>query len=149
MKKVILGLVFIIVCFMIVQTIRFNYGGRQVSDFIFFDLNKKKIELSEIFNQKNEKLILYILPECESCTFKIQSILNSERYSNTQLIIISAGLKNFDFTKFYQDNFAKTDVTFLIDVNNTFYRDFGLGFTEEFPTVVKYELDANTFKKIN
>jgi hypothetical protein len=149
MKKILVGLGVFIIIFMIVQTVRFNYGGRDIKDFEFFYLNKKQVELAEIFDENDEKLILYMIPDCESGTIKIQSILDDKKYVNSQLIIISVGLKSRDFQKFYADNFAKSGTTFLIDVNNTFYRDFGLGFTEEFPTVIQYNVSSDTFERLN
>jgi predicted dithiol-disulfide oxidoreductase (DUF899 family) len=147
-KKIIVGIGVIIVSFIIIQTIRFNYSGRDIQEFKFFNLNNKEVKLKEIFDKKNSKLILYIIPDCESCTSKIQSILSDKKYSKSQVIIISVGLKTFDFTKFYIDNFKNYNVTFLIDSNNTFYRDFGLGFTEEFPTVIQFNQDKNEFERI-
>lgn len=148
MKKIIIGIVVIIALFMSIQTIRFNYSGRDIREFKFFNLNNEEVELKEVFDKENDKLILYIIPDCESCTSKIQSILSDKKYSKSQVIIISVGLITFDFNKFYTDNFKIHNVTFLIDENNTFYRDFGLGFTEEFPTVIQFKLDENKFARI-
>jgi uncharacterized membrane protein len=62
MKKILVGLGVFIIIFMIVQTVRFNYGGRNIKDFEFYDLNKKPVELAEIFDKNDEKLILYMIP---------------------------------------------------------------------------------------
>lgn len=87
-KKIIVGIGVIIVSFIIIQTIRFNYSGRDIQQFKFFNLNNKEVKLKEIFDKKNSKLILYIIPDCESCTSKIQSILSDKKYSKSQVIII-------------------------------------------------------------
>ena len=121
MKKYIIGIVIVIISFIIVQTFRFNYNGRDINEFKFYDLNHTELKLQEVFDSKNNKLILYIIPDCESCTVKFQSIIRDKKYSNYQFIIISVGLKNFDFKKFYNKNLSMYNVSFLIDFNNKLF----------------------------
>lgn len=88
------------------------------------------------------------MPECESCIVKLNELIRLNDYSRTQIIIISVGLKNFDFKNFYKNKLSNKRILFLIDKNNTLYRDFGLGFTEEFPTLIKYNMKTKVFNKI-
>ncbi len=149
MKKILLIVAGILVTFMIIQTIRYNYDGRNVKNFKFRTIDNNLIKLNDIFDDKEEKLILYILPECDSCMKEIDELSNRNKLNKYQIIIISAGLNNFDYNNFYKNNFTSKNMTFLIDRSNTFYRNFGLGFTEEFPTLIKYNLSSNEFKKID
>jgi len=148
MKKIFLGIVFLVVTFIILQSVRYNYVTRQAGDFEYFDLNNNKVKLEAVFNKNNNKLIVYIIPDCESCMVKIKEILQRNKQFKSQLIIVSVGLVNFNFKQFYIDNFEDNKSIFLIDKNNTFYRDFGLGFAENFPTVIKYNLNENVYKRI-
>jgi hypothetical protein len=80
---------------------------------------------------------------------KIDRLLKNQAFQKSQLIVISAGFKNFDYIKFFDENLKNKKVVFLIDTKNYFYQSFGLGFTEEFPTLVKYKISKNEFKKMN
>lgn len=148
MKKILIIVATLIVTFMIIQTIRYNYDGRNVANFKFSTFDNDLIQLNEIFDNKEDKLILYILPECNSCMKEIDELSTKNKINNYQIIIIFAGLNNFDYKEFYQNNFKNKEMTFLIDKSNTFYRNFGLGFIEEFPTLIQYNLTKNEFKKI-
>jgi hypothetical protein len=147
-RSILISVIFIVTIFIIIQTIRFNYQGRNVNDFKFTNINNKELTLKNVFNENDDKLILYILPECESCIVKLNELIRLNDYSKTQIIIISVGLKNFDFKNFYKNKLSNKRILFLIDKNNTFYRDFGLGFTEEFPTLIKYNMKTKMFNKI-
>lgn len=145
MKKIILGLLIFILLFVLVQTFRFNLKNSKVEDISYFTIDNKEVNLASVFDNKNQKLILYIIPDCESCTMKLNEIFVNKKYSKYQIVIVSVGLTKFDFFKFNEDNFKDKNITFLIDKNNTFYKDFGLGFTEEFPTLIEYNLDNEEY----
>lgn len=147
MKKILVCIVAIVFVFITIQTIRYNYEGRCVEDFEFATLENKEIKLRDIFDKNQSKTILYILPECESCIEKIDEILKANKFSATQLIVVSVSLKNFDYKKYFSQQFKNKEISFLIDKNHTFYRDFGLGFTEEFPTVLSYDFKSKKFTK--
>jgi hypothetical protein len=149
MKKIFLLVATLLLILIIIQTVRYNYDGRNVSNFEFTKLDNNLIQLNEVFDKKDDKLILYILPECNSCMKEIDELSTNIKFNKYQIIIISAGLKKFDYQQFYKSNFKNNEITFLIDKNNTFYRDFGLGFTEEFPTLLKYSLNRNEIKQLN
>jgi 6-phosphogluconate dehydrogenase (decarboxylating) len=133
---------------MIIQAIRYNYEGRNVKNFEFSELNNNVVVLNDVFDKTEDKLILYILPDCESCMKEIEELSSRNKLNKSQIIVISVGLTNFNYQEFHQNNFKHKEITFLIDKNNTFFRDFGLGFTEEFPTLIKYNLNTSEFKKI-
>lgn len=149
MKKTLLIIISLIALFMIIQTIRYNYGSKNVKEFEFYTIDGKKTKLKEYFNDNDNKLIVYILPECDSCIHEINELNRINKQDNFQVILISAGLKNFDYYSFYKSHIINKKTTFLIDKKNTFYRDFGLGFTEEFPTLIEYSLSKNSYNKID
>lgn len=148
MKKILIYTLSFVLLISVVQTFRFNYTGRNVRDFQFFDVYNNKILLKNVFNKSENKFIVYILPQCESCIDKIDELLKLNGKIKSQIIIISVGLKYFDFKKFYQTKLKNKELIFLVVKNNIFYRDFGLGFREEFPTVIKYNLIRNDFFKL-
>jgi hypothetical protein len=59
MKKILITIVFIIVSFMIIQAIRYNYEGRNVKNFEFSELNNNVVVLNDVFDKTEDKLILY------------------------------------------------------------------------------------------
>jgi hypothetical protein len=142
-QRIVLSILLIISLFMIIQTIRFNSVQNKLNKIKFTNLCKNEVTLDQIFDDKKYKLLIYILPDCEFCIEKIDAILKLNNQSNTQLIIVSVGINNFDYEKYYNQNFKLRELQFYIDQNNTFYRDFGLGFTEDFPTVIKYNTESN------
>lgn len=148
MKKIILCLLVIIVTFMIIQTIRYTSKGSNIENLEFTDLKNKKVKLKDIFDDNNEKLILYILPDCGSCMLKINKLSNNSSLSQSQLIVVSVGLEKFNYNGFYSDNFIDSKIIFLIDKENSFYKNFGLGFTENFPTLIKYDSSNDSYKKV-
>ncbi|OYQ41586.1 hypothetical protein CHU92_04315 [Flavobacterium cyanobacteriorum] len=147
MKKIIYILIALVAAVFVIQIVRFNYQGRKARNFEYVNIENKKLKLKNVFDKKTEKYLLYILPECESCITKIEELVKTKA-NEAQIIVISAGLSNFDYEQYYLNKLENKDVTFLIDVKNNFYRDFGLGFVEEFPTVIMYNKEKNTFKRI-
>jgi hypothetical protein len=145
MKKIILYVLFVIITFMIVQTIRYNSKGSNVQNLEFTNLNNQKVKLKDVFNKTNNKFILYILPDCESCIDKIKEFSSID---NSQLIVVSVGLKKFNYNQYYLNNFKDNKIIFLIDKENSFYKYFGFGFTENFPTLVKYDYKNDSYAKI-
>jgi hypothetical protein len=148
MRKIILSLIVIIVTFMIIQTIRYTSKGSNIENLEFTDLKNKKVKLKDIFDDNNNKLILYILPDCGSCMLKINELSKNSSLNKSQVIVISVGLEKFNYNEFYSANFIDNEIIFLIDKENTFYKNFGLGFTENFPTLIKYDLSNDSYKKI-
>ena len=69
-------------------------------------------------------------------------------FNNSQLIVVSVGLQNFNYDQYYIDNYKEKNIIFLIHKENTFYKNFGLGFSENFPTLIKYNLSNDTYKKL-
>jgi len=145
MRKIILFVIFVIVTFMIVQTIRYNSKGRNVQNLEFTNLNNQKVKLKDVFNKINNKYILYILPDCGSCIDKIKEYSSID---NSQLIVVSVGLKNFNYNQYYLNNLKENKIIFLIDKENSFYKYFGFGFTENFPTLVKYDYKKDSYVKM-
>lgn len=148
MKKIFFLVLIVIISFMIIQTIRFNTKSKTVKNFEFENLKNEKVLLKDIFDKSETKYIFYILPECNSCIEKIKELKENKINQHSQLIVISVGLDNFNYEFFYESNYKKEDIVFLIDKKNTFYKNFGFGFTENFPTLVKYELSKNEYEKI-
>lgn len=132
---------------MLVQTIRFNYAQNELSKIKFSKLNNSEVNLAQIFNEKTNKILIYILPNCGYCDEKIDAIIQLYDPLNTQLIIVSVGIDDFDYNDYYNKKYKSKKLNFYIDKKNTFYRDFGLGFTEDFPTVLKYNLITNEFER--
>ena len=133
---------------MLVQTIRFNYAQNELSKIKFSKLNNSEVNLAQIFNEKTNKILIYILPNCGYCDEKIDPIIQLYDPLNTQLIIVSVGIDDFDYNDYYNKKNKSKKLNFYIDKKNTFYRDFGLGFTEDFPTVLKYNLITNEFERL-
>ncbi len=138
----------IVVTFMIVQTIRYNSKSSNIKKIEFTDLSGKKVKLENLFNKKNIKYILYVLPECGGCIERINELSKNSNFNNSQLIVISVGLKNFNYEQYYQDNYKEKNIIFLIDKENNFYKNFGLGFSENFPTLIEYNLKNDIYKKV-
>lgn len=130
---------------MIAQTIRYNSKGSNVQNFEFTNLNNQKVKLKDVFNNTNNKYILYILPNCESCIDKIKEFSSID---NSQLIVVSVGLKDFNYKHYFLNNFKNNNIIFLIDMENSFYKHFGFGFTENFPTLVKYDYIKDSYVKM-
>lgn len=148
MKKILISVLFLIFIGIVIQIIRYNYTEREINNFYYYDLGGNKVYLKTVLNNQ-DKYFIYILPECGSCTDLIYNLIIKNKIKNKQLIVISAGLENFDYKTFHKNLSVTSEIIFLIDYKNTFFRDFGLGFVEEFPTVVEYLKSTNTHKKID
>lgn len=74
MRKIILFVIFVIVTFMIVQTIRYNSKGRNVQNLEFTNLNNQKVKLKDVFNKMNNKYILYIYQIVEVVLIRLKNI---------------------------------------------------------------------------
>lgn len=112
--------------------------------FSFYTLNEKQFTYHNV--DKKQTLLIYFHPECEHCQYEAkQLLLNKEKFSDTQIIMISPAslidIKHFNTT--YELNKIEK-LKMLWDKDRQFGSYFGVA---TFPTILIYNQQNKLQKK--
>ncbi|AWA29485.1 hypothetical protein HYN48_04935 [Flavobacterium magnum] len=139
MGKIVIGVVLSAICYAAIHIILLNVGGSSIPDFKYYSLEGKVVG-KEILTQKKKTVFLYALPDCDICASELNKVNLLRAQSDFNLVVIFP----FDQSVHYSQNeppiqSLRADDAVLIDRDDRFQSDFGLGIVAEFPTLLLYD----------
>ncbi|AWI25343.1 TlpA family protein disulfide reductase [Flavobacterium pallidum] len=139
MKKIVIGIALAILAYLAIHIILFNIGGSSIPEFKYYSFTGKATG-KEILAENKKTIFLYALPDCDICTAEIDKLNNLRKNTDFNLVIVLPLNSNFNYAQshFSTKSLRKNDAI-LIDMQNTFLKDFGLGIVAIYPTLVLYD----------
>jgi hypothetical protein len=124
----------------------YNYSGDVIPDEIYLDYKTgRKVALKEISKNKNV-VFIYFEPTCNSCS-KLFANINDYTGNFKKILVTSNKNKNLLKTYIIKNQLSDYEDEILIDVDNSFIRDFGLGISYDIPALVFYNDKGQFIKK--
>lgn len=132
----------------IYQTSILYLGGSKFPDFSYKNLKNKIIKGSSL--PKMKTLIIFFSTDCNYCTDLINEVKMVAKKRKDLNFLFVTEEKNKSLVNLYvkENEIDKLSSYILLDSQNTFQKDFGLGFALSIPTILYYDNEGNFVKEI-
>lgn len=146
--KLILSIFIIIVCYFIYG--RFH-SNSEIPKFEYQTIDNKSFSNKDIENSYKNTVFIYFSCKCDDCKHLINNVDDYKNLQNQNEIILVTTEKNIDVVKKFIDYNAlkKIKIPVLIDHNNNFPSDFGLGISIDLPKILVFNKKKSFLKNID
>lgn len=147
LKLIIILFIFIISCFIYT---RFQ-SNIEIPKFEYKTIDNLIFSNNDIVNSEKNIVFIYFSCKCDDCKILINNIENYKNLQKKSQIILVTTEKEIDVIKNFVNckELYKLKIPVLIDENNNFPSDFGLGISIDLPKILVFDKNKSLLKDVN
>jgi thiol-disulfide isomerase/thioredoxin len=147
LKLIILLFIFIISYFIYARF----HSNIEIPKFEYKTIDNLIFSNNDIVNSEKKIVFIYFSCKCDDCKELINNIENYKNLQKQSQIILITTEKDVDVIKKFVNckELNKLKIPVLIDENNNFPSDFGLGISIDLPKILVFDKNKSLLKDVN